>query len=269
MHLGISAPRRSWPWRHRKCIRARSTATRNAKSVPTACETRRCYVAANTCFSLAADANFVLQSACVKEIGSAHRECIRDARVASKDIIEKNGLEPDAWSEWLLQRHHANDSTYAKVVQAVVEGYADRVLDGAQLAVGITLVDVGAGEGLVAFCAIDRIGPSLRVTLTDISAPMLRYTESVALQRNVRPQCTFLECAANNLKGIADASVDVVVTRTVLAYVADMKAALGKFFRTLKPGGRLSIAEPIFQDDAYYAAYSGPCRPPVPEHAGP
>ena len=139
------------------------------------------------------------------------------------------------------------------VVQAVVEGYADRVLDGAQLAVGMTLVDVGAGEGLVAFRAIDRIGPSLRVTLTDVSAPMLRYAESVALQRNVRPQCTFLECTADNLKGIADASVDVVATRAVLAYVADKKAALGEFFRILKPGGRLSIAEPILQDDAFYA----------------
>lgn len=167
--------------------------------------------------------------------------------------MEKNDLEPDVWSEWLLHRRHADDSTYAKVVQAVVEGYADRVLDGAQLAVGMTLVDVGAGEGLVAFRAIDRIGPSLRVTLTDVSAPMLRYAESVALQRNVRPQCTFLECTADNLKGIADASVDVVATRAVLAYVADKKAALGEFFRILKPGGRLSIAEPILQDDAFYA----------------
>jgi arsenite methyltransferase len=167
--------------------------------------------------------------------------------------MEKNDLEPDVWSEWLLHRRHADDSTYAKVVQAVVEGYADRVLDGAQLAVGMTLVDVGAGEGLVAFRAIDRIGPSLRVTLTDVSAPMLRYAESVALQRNVRPQCTFLECTADNLKGIADASVDVVATRAVLAYVADKKAALAEFFRILKPGGRLSIAEPILQDDAFHA----------------
>jgi ubiquinone/menaquinone biosynthesis C-methylase UbiE len=102
---------------------------------------------------------------------------------------------------------------------------------------GSTLVDVGAGEGLVAFRAIDRIGPSLRVILTDVSAPMLRYAESAALQRNLRPQCTFLECTAENLTGITDASVDVVATRAALAYVADKKAALGEFFRILKPGG--------------------------------
>jgi arsenite methyltransferase len=160
--------------------------------------------------------------------------------------MDENYLEPDVWSGWLLHRRHADDSDYAKVVQGVVE-------DGAQLAAGMTLVDVGAGEGLVAFRAIDRIGPSLRVTLTDVSAPMLRYAESMAVQRNVRPQCTFLECSADDLKGIADGSVDVVTTRAVLAYVADKKAALSEFFRILKPGGRLSIAEPILQDDAFYA----------------
>ena len=173
-------------------------------------------------------------------------------RVAD-NVVEKHDLEPDVWSEWLLHRRHADDPAYAQVVQAVVEGYADRVLEGAQLADGMTLVDVGAGEGLVAFRAIDRIGPSLRVILTDVSAPMLGYAESVAVQHNVRAQCTFLRCTADNLKGIADASVDVVATRAVLAYVADKRAALVECFRILKPGGRLSIAEPILQDEALYA----------------
>jgi arsenite methyltransferase len=171
----------------------------------------------------------------------------------SQNVTENRDLESDVWSEWLLHRRHADDPDYSRVVQAVVEGYADRVLEGGKLAAGMTLVDVGTGEGLVAFRAIDRIGPSLRVTLTDVSASMLRYAESVALKRNVWAQCTFLECTANNLKGIADASVDVVATRAVLAYVADKTAALGEFFRILKPGGRLSIAEPILQDEAFYA----------------
>ncbi len=161
-------------------------------------------------------------------------------------------FEPDVWSEWLLHRRHADDPSYAQVVQGVVEGYADRVLDGARLTAGMTLVDVGAGEGLVSFRAIDRIGPSLRVVLTDVSAPMLQHAESVAMQRNVRSQCTFLQCPADDLKGIPDASADVATTRAVLAYVADKKAALGEFLRILKPGGRLSIAEPILQDDAFY-----------------
>ena len=167
--------------------------------------------------------------------------------------MEQHDLEADVWSEWLLHHRHADDPAYNRVVQADVEEYADRVLEGAQLAAGMTLVDVGAGEGLVAFRAIDKVGPSLRVILTDLSASMLRYAESVALRRGVRSQCAFLECTADNLGAIADASVDVVATRAVLAYVADKKAAIRECFRILKPGGRLSIAEPILQDDAFYA----------------
>jgi arsenite methyltransferase len=43
----------------------------------------------------------------------------------------------------------------------------------------------------------------------------------------------------------------VVTTRAVLAYVADKERALREFLRVLKPGGRISLCEPIFQDDAF------------------
>src|ERR1039458_747361 len=128
-------------------------------------------------------------------------------------VTQKNDFGSDIWSEWLLHQRHANDPAYAQVVQSVVGGYADRVLEGAQLAAGMTLVDVGAGEGLVAFRAIDRIGPSLRVILTDVSAAMLRHVETLAIERQVRQQCTFLHCPADQLREIPDVSVDVVATR--------------------------------------------------------
>jgi hypothetical protein len=46
------------------------------------------------------------------------------------------------------------------------------------------------------------------------------------MQRNVRSQCTFLECSANDLSEIADCSADVVITRAVLAYVSDKSASI-------------------------------------------
>lgn len=168
--------------------------------------------------------------------------------------MESKDLPSDEWSEWLLHRRHADDPDYGRFVQATVRSYADRVLDGAQLSAGMTLLDVGSGEGLVSFRAIERVGKSLRVILADISAPMLRYAQAQAAALNVRPQCTFLERAADNLEGIDDAAVDVVASRSVLAYVADKRAALSEFHRVLKPGGRLSIAEPVLQDEAFFAA---------------
>jgi ubiquinone/menaquinone biosynthesis C-methylase UbiE len=161
--------------------------------------------------------------------------------------------ESDLWSAWLLHGRDAGDPAYAASVRVATEGYADKVLDGARLAAGMTVADVGTGDGLVAFRAIDRLGPSLRVLLTDISAQMLNHTEALAIRKKVQLQCTFLTCSAERLLGVDDSSVDAVVTRAVLAYVPDKSAALREFHRVLKPGGRLSIAEPVFQDEALFA----------------
>ena len=54
-----------------------------------------------------------------------------------------------------------------------------------------------------------------------------------------------MQASADRLTGIADASVDVVTTRSVLIYVADKAAAFGEFRRVLRPGGRISSHEPI------------------------
>ena len=143
----------------------------------------------------------------------------------------------DIWSEWILHHRHAGDTAYDQQVRTTIARFVERVLDGARLAPGMTLVDIGTGDGLVALSAIERIGPSLRVILADISAPLFRHAESTAIERGVREQCSFLELSADNLVGIADASVNAVTTRAVLAYVADKSTALREFYRILKPGG--------------------------------
>jgi arsenite methyltransferase len=88
------------------------------------------------------------------------------------------------------------------------------------------------------------------VLFTDISRPLLRHVEAAADRLGVRGQCSFHHCSAETLTAIGDMSVDVVTTRAVLAYVGNKSAALREFHRILKPGGRLSIAEPILRDEA-------------------
>ncbi|MDR3640473.1 MAG: methyltransferase domain-containing protein [Humidesulfovibrio sp.] len=161
--------------------------------------------------------------------------------------------QSDLWLDWLQHHRHADDPEFGQAIQAMTERYADRVLDGARLGTGMTLADIGSGDGLVAFRAIRRIGPSLNVTLADISAPLLRFAEASAVRQGVRQQCTFLHCGAEKLAPLADASVDAVTTRAVLAYVASKPTALREFFRVLKPGGRLSIAEPVWREEALAA----------------
>lgn len=164
-----------------------------------------------------------------------------------------SATDSDEWSEWLLRDRHAGDAAYAARVRAAVIAYADRVLDNARLAPGVVLADIGSGEGLVGLRAIERAGASLRVVMTDLSAPMLRHAEAAARQRGVADQCTFHHCPADNLGPIQGSSVDVVTTRAVLAYVADKRAALREFHRILRPGGRISLCEPVFQDEAFHA----------------
>ncbi len=176
--------------------------------------------------------------------------------------------QSDVWSDWLLHIRHADDPGHEQTLQTELKQYADRVLDGARLAPGMTLADVGAGDGLIGLNAIGRIGPSLRVLFTDISAPLLRHTEALAAQQKVRDQCVFIECSAELLNGVGDDAVDAVTTRAVLAYVPDKMAAIREFHRILRPGGRLSIAEPIMRDDAIEASSLRQFVAALPEKAG-
>jgi len=163
---------------------------------------------------------------------------------------EFKASKQDPWYEWLIHSRHAGDPVERRLVLGETERYADKVLAAAQLMPGMTLADIGSGEGLIAFKAIGITGPALQVILSDISAPLLEHPRQLAIKKGVLDQCTFLECNAENLHGIPDASVDVVTTRAVLAYVADKKAALREFHRILKLGGRISLAEPIMMDEA-------------------
>lgn len=159
----------------------------------------------------------------------------------------------DAWSEWILHHRDADDPVFGQVVRAEIERHADRVLDGARLRSGMTLVDIGSGDGLVAFRALERMGSALHVILVDISRPLLRHAEAIATERGLRAQCAFLHCMSAQDMGIDSACVDALTSRAALAYMPDKPAALREFHRILKTGGRLSIAEPVFQDEAFAA----------------
>jgi SAM-dependent methyltransferase len=90
--------------------------------------------------------------------------------------------------------------------------------------------------------------------MSDISLPLLWHVVQQARALGVHDQCRFHHCSADKLAPIAGESVDVVTTRAVLAYVADKPAALREFRRILKPGGRISLAEPILRDEALAVA---------------
>jgi ubiquinone/menaquinone biosynthesis C-methylase UbiE len=121
----------------------------------------------------------------------------------------------------------------------------DRVLDKAQLASTDTLLDVGCGDGLIGFGALERLGSRGRVIFSDISADLLDRCREIASGIGTIERCDFLQSSADDLASVPDVSVDVVTTRSVLIYVADKSRALCEFYRVLRKGGRISLFEPI------------------------
>jgi arsenite methyltransferase len=153
--------------------------------------------------------------------------------------------EDDQWSRWILQTRFGGDPDAVASGLRGLTTTRDKVLVNAYLQPGEVLLDVGAGDGLIAFGALEQLGASGRVILSDISRPLLGYAQRYAQQQGISDRCSFVTAAAEHLVGIADQAVDVVTTRSVLIYVRDKAAAFQEFYRVLKPGGRISLFEPI------------------------
>ena len=129
-----------------------------------------------------------------------------------------------------------------EVAESLVKlaAWRDRVLDGAGLAPGETVADIGAGTGLLTLGASERVGADGDVIAVDISVDALEELRGNAAAANI----SYLIGSADVLP-LPDESVDAVVTRSVLIYVADKAEAAREFLRVLRPGGRVSLFEPI------------------------
>lgn len=151
----------------------------------------------------------------------------------------------DRWAEWLLDRRCAGDAGKHEAALQHYRRWRDSVLENARLAAGETLLDVGAGDGLIAFGALDLLGEEGRVIFSDVSQDLLDHSRALAEEMGVFGRCRFVRAPAHDLSPVGDASVDAATTRSVLIYVEDKGRAFEEFHRVLKPGGRLSIWEPI------------------------
>ena len=149
----------------------------------------------------------------------------------------------DRWASWLAELRTAGNEDERRRGLERLAAWRDRILDNADLQRGETLLDVGCGEGLVGFGALERGAGT--VVFSDISSDLLDFCHDAASELGLLDRVRLVEAPAEDLSAIASDSVDVVTMRSVLIYVADKEAAFDEFFRVLRPGGRLSLFEPV------------------------
>jgi arsenite methyltransferase len=152
----------------------------------------------------------------------------------------------DRWHRWLLDVRFGGDAANReKNLTEFLYPVRDTVLGKAGLAPGETVLDVGTGDGLIAFGALEQLGPAGRVIFSDISQDLLDHCRAAASAEGLLDRCRFVLAPADDLTAVPDASVDVVTTRSVLIYVKDKAQAMREFYRVLRPAGRMSLFEPI------------------------
>jgi SAM-dependent methyltransferase len=126
-----------------------------------------------------------------------------------------------------------------------LEKVRDVILDRAGIRPGDTVLDAGTGQGLLGLEALARTGPDGRVIFSDVSAPLLEDCTMEVERISASDRSTFVCASATDLSAIATASVDVVVERAVLLFIEDRARVFAEYHRVLRPGGRLSVGEPI------------------------
>ncbi len=134
---------------------------------------------------------------------------------------------------------------------AVNAAFVDRLLDLAGGAIQLDLLDLGCGPGDIPI-RIAMARPGWRIAALDASGPMLELARAAEAAAGFTGRIRWIE--ANALQPpLADQSVDVICSNSILHHLHDPGPLWGAARRLLRPGGL------IFMRDLY--------RPPTPERA--
>ena len=117
-----------------------------------------------------------------------------------------------------------------------MEAQRRAILAAMALKPGEVVLDVGAGNGIMARDMLDIVGSSGAVTGLDAAAPM------VAMARALCPGGQFVQGNAAYLP-FEDASFDVVTAAQLLCFLPNPDRALAEMRRVLRPGGRVVILD--------------------------
>ena len=187
-------------WHHASCpptrkalVGARSPAssTRKASRRPAAGRsgTRRRF--GPSCSHTQPDLTAALQRSLVAATKAILRRPRRGTGRNGKDIVrtmlrvvEDAGRDP--WCRWIVQHRHGGDDEFRReLFTAFLTPLRDRLLAAAHIQEGEVVLDLGTGDGLIGFGALERVGPSGRVIFNDLSADLLGLCRDYAAETGV------------------------------------------------------------------------------------
>lgn len=157
----------------------------------------------------------------------------------------------DRWADWILRYGFVQGQSLERA-RAMASGrlgngkvMLDRILADGTVAPDANVLDVGTGVGQLALEARTRVGAGGRVVGIDISRDALRLCSQEAAMQTGSLAPVWLVAGDGVTLPFRPGSFDHVLTRSVLIYIRDKAAAAREFHRVLRPGGRVSLFEPI------------------------
>ena len=113
------------------------------------------------------------------------------------------------------------------------------------VAPGMTVLDVGCGEGHHSLAMARLVGAEGRVVAVDLRADALAVLERRAARARLAGWIEPRRCTAEDL-GVADLAgrVDLAPAVYVLHHAADPARLVGEVHRVLRPGGTFLVVEP-------------------------
>lgn len=112
------------------------------------------------------------------------------------------------------------------------------------VAPGMTVLEVGPGDGYLTVAATDRTAPRGRLICLDVQLAMLRKLRK-ALGSRTPP----LVCASGSRLPFRAGAFDLVFLSHVLGEIPDRTGALAEYARVLRPNGTLAITEGLPDPD--------------------
>jgi SAM-dependent methyltransferase len=143
------------------------------------------------------------------------------------------------WERWFVERGELGPAAARELVLSLGE-IRDRIIAGADIRGGASVVDLGCGRGLLTFAAADAAGSKGTVVGLDVDEGALAAAAPLAEQAGVH-----LVRGDARRAPLGSSCADCVVWRSILVYMESREEAIAEAWRVLRPGGRLSFSESL------------------------